>query len=627
MKNIELYINDQEVILPADFNITYIETNRTINKSMDHTYDFDISLEHWKNAEIFGYLFRKNKVNFPDNMPAKLHIDYKEINGIVIVLSNSDREVKCQFVSKSSTYDKLMYSKVYELDWGEAAPHTATDSPFDQQYYQKGVCERIFPHVACDISDVENVESSELSEGKCLLNRGPKYVSKLYCMQPYLMYYVNKIADIFGYKLQSNVLDNDEFAKRIYIANTVFSYKYADKLPDWTLSEFIAEIEKFFNVSVLIDNNNKTVDIVSVDSLFDNKALANDAVDIDDIVFDSYMREFGNAVDKTDNRFETQHIEFEKQDSDLFYQNHMLSEEFLSECEIEEFATSREMLTQVQSLALSNIAIENIPKIIYRDKSSGQDYFFWKRNYTDEDAEINYKMANLCVGKFTIFNGYCLIAINKLRQTGVRNDSTISLKIIPAPMRALLYNVGVADVYQVYHIPAPINRYKLNKTKPFVATLYGESRTKPTGKVLEVALYAGWESGCRIYRRDLVSVSEQFGAASHLSYIDMHSEFGYNAGNLVHRTTSLPMASNFVTWYRDVYYPATKDFSLTPNYIKSNFYKRSLSNENIYTFTIRHDRRLNCRQVYRYDGGYYIPISLEWKTGTDMVKGRFYKIM
>lgn len=627
MKTIELYINDEQVVLPEDFSITYIETNRAINKSIDYTYDFDISLKHWKNAEIFGYLFRKNKIDFPKNMPATLRIDYKEINGIVIVLSNTERGAKCQFVSKSSAYDSLMDSKVYELDWGEAKPRYEGDSNFEQPYYKKGVKERIFPHVACDEGDVDNVEKSKLTEGKCLLNGGMSGLSKLFCMQPYLMYYVDKIADIFGYKLQSNVLDNNEFAKRIYIANTVFSYKYADKLPDWTLSEFITEIEKFFNVSVLIDNNNKTVDIVSVDALFDNANLESNMVDIDDIVLDSYVREFGAAEEKADNKFEAQEIEFEKQDSDLFYKHHMLSDEFLSECEVKEFDNINKLLFYIHSSGLYNTAVENIPKIIYRDNSTGHEYFAWKEDYIDENPEINFNMANLSNGRYFLFKGYCLIVINKLGRTGKKNSSVLSLKIIPAPIRALLGTFEVHDIYQVYHIPAPLNRYKLNTVKPFVATLYGEGKTKPTGKVLEVALYGGWGDNCRIYRRDLEAASVQFGASGHLSYIDLHSEFGYNVAGLTRKTTEPSMTSNFESWYQNTYYPKTRGYALTPTYIKQNFYKRSLANEKVYTFTIRNDRRLNCRQTFRYDGGYYIPISLEWKTGTELVKGKFYKII
>ena len=99
----ELFVNNEQVVLPENFSTDIIEGNPFINPIGETSLDITVSLLEPGNAHIFGYLQRTNSnKDVAESLPCTLIVNTKEYHGLCIILEFSDEDVSIQLVFKNS---------------------------------------------------------------------------------------------------------------------------------------------------------------------------------------------------------------------------------------------------------------------------------------------------------------------------------------------------------------------------------------------------------------------------------------------------------------------------------------------------------------------------------------------
>ena len=123
MNIVELYIEGKQAVLPEKLSLQMIESNPLIDRRGDYTFEIYLSLEKRENILIFGTIDRKNQIVLKKRYDATLYYNFKQYTGRVLVLGNTDKSVKLQFLGNNSYVNsaEIMKKKVWELDWGEVS--------------------------------------------------------------------------------------------------------------------------------------------------------------------------------------------------------------------------------------------------------------------------------------------------------------------------------------------------------------------------------------------------------------------------------------------------------------------------------------------------------------------------
>lgn len=273
---IQLFIDGQEAALPPDFSFTLYEENPVYTKNEKYTYDLTLSLKNFINASIYGHIDRVNIENgFQYNRRAVLVVDNKvSLDGTEIILAFGDSDVKIQLASGKSELNFLIGGdrKVRDLDLGEGIiSYTPDFQDIVKGWLSKSYPERewqILPYYTWD-HDLLNV-STHLAVGNqyATVSHDNKFNYYLYgtygiiTPQPYFCFIIKKILESIGYTLSSNSIGEHPILKNCYIVNGIQTRFFAEMLPDWTIKDFFSKIEFFFDCAIIINEKNKTVDIL-----------------------------------------------------------------------------------------------------------------------------------------------------------------------------------------------------------------------------------------------------------------------------------------------------------------------------------------------------------------------------
>lgn len=283
---VELFIDGHRVVLPSQFSTTITEEHPLFSKRGQYTLDLELSLLHPVNAVVYKHINRKaNTIPVPENRVALLLVRNRVfLNGTEVVLDINDTSVKIQLVSGNSELNYLgsdvlirnldlgtrsgftplgnreNLSKTYpEVDW-QLLPFMTNDNNWIGNSY-------IYISTALGVMEpglTENLSywgcykpNTRMAEG---YGNEPYYVNIR--PQPYLCAIIRKIIVALGYTLESNVLAEDYYFSRLYIVNGYDTTKFAKTLPNWTVTEFFNQLEALFDVTVVVNNKNKTVKIL-----------------------------------------------------------------------------------------------------------------------------------------------------------------------------------------------------------------------------------------------------------------------------------------------------------------------------------------------------------------------------
>lgn len=280
-----LFIDGQEVVLPEQFELELITENPYFTRNGEYTYDIDIDLKNPTNRLIYQNINRKDVTTTIKNRKAVLIAGAVEvISGTEVILSVENDTAKIQIVAGNS---QLNYEggdtsiRSISLDSISLYSNEAINTLFGTFPQHKVVYSPIVSYIDKDgnmsiLNNVQVGESIAFTRGE---NIAPQY---------YLLYVIENLMSKLGFTKGVNELEQDPVWRRMFIVNP---YKYTllqELLPDWTINEFIEQVELYLNCIISIDKINNKFNIVSMNNYFDNQS----AVYIDDVQDDNTEKTF-----------------------------------------------------------------------------------------------------------------------------------------------------------------------------------------------------------------------------------------------------------------------------------------------------------------------------------------------
>lgn len=602
---IEFYIEDNEVVLSSDFSFNWTEENPEVTSDGEFSLDMTISLVPAQNVIAFGFLNRLNKASITKTVTAKLVIDGGIHSGTFVISTNNNISVVGQFLSGNSElkYIAKNENKIYDLDWGtetEIDYIRALDS-INQPGYGKYnfICTPVI--LSNEVVNFYSISSDTDATPSAINGITGKIV-----MQPWLLYYINKLPELLGYTLTYNVLNTDKRSKIMYLLNSSGSLKYSDALPDWTITEFKDYIEQFFNVSFIVDPATKSISIHSLESNLSNKKT------VTPVVLDSYEREFDK--DSLSLRLDFTRVSYDLNDSNYFRWN-CLSDVILKNYTIVDYANLDAIKTWLKTHSTDDAAPLNI---IFYDVEKNNHYI----HVTNiQPAAVLYTLPITQDGDFDFVRRIQLI--DKFSVVGTDSTKDLSFKIIPAEMAkayvSVNINSGTAKAW--FQLPKYSNPYYIPETKTLISAVEGTESTISRLSKLEVALYTG---RIKTYFETNVGYVFDIPTLYPFSHVDFMPEFSGSSDrdNLI----------KLQTWASTYFTPAADTTMRIKNkdgIIDDYHYKSIINTDMQYVFIMVDSPEVHANNIFMIHNQKYFPISIERekKQTETTAKGTFYRMI
>lgn len=461
-------------------------------------------------------------------------------NNINVKYKNVDTEVplaSMQFYTLTSAIEAMYYKY----------------SVIEDRYFSKilfkintneTVC-YIYNKIGGTITDWRNVANWEKIEYRFLA-------------QPYILYYIDKLPLLLGYTLSNNILKYDDFAKKLFMTNTIDSINFADFLPDITVAEFITNVENFFNVAFVVDNTNKSIEIKRIVETIENQPV----VELKNVL-DSVEIEISNT--ESDNRLSVENLSYDVSGTDYF-KIHKIPQDVLSKFEIKEFAD----FAAIDAYTEANPEFTRKP-IIYTDLETNQDYLAQFYQFTDGS------------GYFSKW----LKRINKLKNAN-NNENILELKIKPASIafNKMYYNRNDTIDNEEIQMPETTDSYNKNEAKTAYQLILMNDSIKRNSEI-KVAFYDGLIPfvNFTIIKYPFTKIDKYYEYNSKIS-----DDYLYSASN--HPTN-------------------TGEETLVLKNLFDSVYKVLSQNNVQYKFVIVDSPVLSINNVFEYNGARYIPVKFE----------------
>ena len=574
---IQLFVNNREVLLPYDFSVTIIEENPEITSNGEYTLDITLSLLEPQNAIAFEHLDRLNKTVINKNAEGIMIIDNKSRFGKIVVIKNTDVEVTFQFIAGNSELNynaKEDNRKIWELDFG-------TETPVDYPRASQSIRHHWYNFVCAPIQ----LEASILNYVRFTNPNadGPVEINNIenIVMQPYLLYYINRLPSLLGYTLIENILNTDLRAKEMFIVNSLDSLKYSDFLPDMTISEFIDTIELYFNVNFIVNSITKTISIKRSSYSIQTK----NTVQID-TVLDSYIRDLSS--DGSNIKIGSNSLKFMSDNNSSFFKYQILSDIVVDKCKIYEFTT---MLEFSELYALHGGGDQFI---IYRDIINQTDY-----------VECSSPTQNLFTRALGFSSNFSVV--NKFRSNGSTNQ--LELKIEPAEIVSSYYGLWIRNdppttqtvVRTYFQMPKSTATTYVPASQGITFVIENGEKKIQRKNTLCVSLYMGMVNG---YNTSYHSAWTDEHFKVPFSYCDRFPEFG-SASNL---------RSDFEEWIQTVFkLKAVTTLKIVgANGIISDYsIEPYIDPSKEFTFILEDTPDVNINNIFVINNIKYIPISLQ----------------
>lgn len=268
---IKLLIDGSEVHLAADISLEFYDRNPFFTSEGQHTLDIDISLADPVNAVIYNAMHRIDVAGRPQNRQAILYCEKGVIiKGTEIILEIDERNAKIQIVSGNSEFNYLIGGDRYlrDLDLGSVenlTEQTATLSMYRTYETFDYVCTPVAANVkiygeGCNELHSKSIIYNEINEKAGATSVTIKSGTTL-CPQPYLAAIIRRVVNALGYTIKNNAIDNNKELSKLIIVHGYKTLQYNRMVENWTVADFVSEVEHLCGVFFIVDNNNKTLDI------------------------------------------------------------------------------------------------------------------------------------------------------------------------------------------------------------------------------------------------------------------------------------------------------------------------------------------------------------------------------
>lgn len=419
----QLLIAGVEVTLPQNFTVTVKRENSFFTKNGEYTYDCTLRLDNPTNRTLYGFLQRLNKTDQLDTKRTAVLITDGHVyaRGTEIITRWTQESVTIQIVSGESELNYFIGQdqKIEELDLGEIETTVTLISPTDS-----------FPDVEFCLPTIRSQSGyvyNRYVRGHVMAGRrtGNTIIPGSDLRpQPYLCALLRRLMEALGYTVTENHLENTQF-KNLFLVNTIFTTEYAKMLPGWTVKDFLTEVERLTGVVFITDNLNKTCAILLKTQFYANAR----QFTVRNVV-DAYEAE-SQDDDSREAEFTTSDVSYDMPDG-YWSKIVQLPEGYLEAADIEEF-----------DFANIDTAISDFKKV-YKDRVTGRYYIKVSREYEVQQQN-------------TTATDTFRIELNQYGNLDREDtDSTLELKIVPAPMAWLgmvgceVVDIGTSDGYKSY---------------------------------------------------------------------------------------------------------------------------------------------------------------------------------
>ena len=267
---VSLYIDGTPLVLPSDFATEIKIENSFFTKNGEYTYDFKIPLNNPTNAAMYAHLHRLNNVSeIKEKRQAVLMADNRcYINGTEIITDWTDDSVSIQLASGNSELNYLIGAslQVSFLDMGKVE---LTDETGRVSYYTQSL-QGSYPDydfVAAPVSTPAGI----LNEWRFSVASSAYSLrladDTIRVVQPYLCALVRRMLNALGYTIGVNQLEDSRYNQLIAV-HDVNTLEYAKMLPGWSVKDFFENLERMFNLVLVVNNRDRTVDIVFANQFY-----------------------------------------------------------------------------------------------------------------------------------------------------------------------------------------------------------------------------------------------------------------------------------------------------------------------------------------------------------------------
>ena len=257
---VSLYIAGVEVVLPSDFATEIKIENSFFTKNGE----FKLPLNNPTNAALYSHLHRLNNASeIKEKRQAVLVADNRcYINGTEIITDWTDDSVSIQLASGNSELNYLIGAslQVSFLNMGtaELTDESGRVALFTQSL-QGSYPE--YDYVAAPVSTPAGILNEwrfgQTSSGYSLRLAD----DTIRIVRPYLCAIVRRMLTALGYTIGVNQLEESRYSQLI-VVHDVNTLEYAKMLPGWSVKDFFENLERMFNLVLVVNNKSRTVDII-----------------------------------------------------------------------------------------------------------------------------------------------------------------------------------------------------------------------------------------------------------------------------------------------------------------------------------------------------------------------------
>lgn len=405
----QLLIDGHQATLPDGFSITLKRENPFFTKSGEYTYDVTLSLEEPANASLYGFLGRVNRAGqCSEGRQAVLMSDAHVLcRGTEVITGWTDSEVTIQIVGGNAELNALASEEllIQDLDMGSVPERFVRSAT--ATYPEYDFCQ---PMIRTE-EDFYNIYSAGGFFGGADTGSSLGTNERL-C--PFLCALLRRMFAALGYELRTNQLEQTPLL-HLFIVNTVYTTEYARMLPGWTVRDFLTEMERLCNATIIIDAEARTADILLKATYYTQAPilpLRN--------VTDEYKTEITDASED----FSSSNLAYDMPDQ--YWKNLMqLPEGYLDEAEVVDCDSLQAVL-----------AYGDADGKVLHDTSTG-------RYYARVSRTVSYLPAHVYLE---------LNQFGQLKRDEAAAD--MEMKICPAPMAYLgshhveIIDIGTSDHYQ-----------------------------------------------------------------------------------------------------------------------------------------------------------------------------------
>jgi hypothetical protein len=436
-----LYIDGTAVSLPEDFKASVTEENPFVTKKGEYTYNIGLSLLDPINAELYKHKNRLN--NNTEDISSRTAIliidDEIKIAGTEIILQYTDSIVQIQIAAGNSAlnYEFSENKKIWENDFGTITiPSAAAAHSLLNSCYPAVICNYPPYIVMEDSAETDNTntytsivnmwKSMHSSDPEVYQNTDPEVYTSLYPC-PYLLHYIVTFLELKGFSLRNNVLLSDDRVRKMLVINGKKTLTLSELLPDWTEKTFVDEVQKLFNVRIIIDTKRGVADIVR-----DAEEVTSSSI----ITLEKVIKSFEQNIETSNNAtFNYKNVSYELP-SKTYFNYQKFAENVSSYLEIEEYATFSALKSSI-SVSEATWGYDIINRRVYHTIDDDRYYMIDRLRY----GSSNY---------FYFFRNINVFANNVIDDSA----SEETLKITPVRLHtaiwqeAYIYDVDIDFFYQ-----------------------------------------------------------------------------------------------------------------------------------------------------------------------------------